>query len=417
MRFAMRHFLCLALLALLLSGGSPALAGEKTEISFWAPFSGGDGDFMKELVAKYNAEQDKVEVKFLIHKFQDYYIKLRTAAGSGRGPDLAIVHASQIASMMKDNLILPVDDLAAKAGVDWGKFDPNILSATVVDGKHMSIPLDTHAHVLYLNKKILGDAGVLNADGTLKFDGGEDAFFALLNTIKEKAPAGTVGFSTNMDATACFWMWWGLYSQKGGKLFTADGKKAAFNNADSADVLRFIARLVSEGHWPKGLKSGYEAFKAGKGAMIVEGVWATGDYERAGLDFAVVPLPNIFGKQATWGDSHTLAVTRQKDASPAREQAAVSFAYWLARHGYDWALAGQIPSMPGILASPEFKKLPYRSAYPEIIKGVSFFPASEKLDAVKEIMTQNFNQFIATYPDPVKFLDKMEKDVNRVLER
>ncbi len=394
-----------------------AQAGEKTEISFWVPFSGGDGDFMKAMVAKYNESQNEAEVNLLIHKWSDYYIKLRTAAAGGRGPDLAVVHTSQIASMMRDDLIIPMDEPAAKVGVDWKRFSPGVLAVTVADGKHMSIPLDTHCIVLYVNTKLAREAGLLNPDGTVKLQPGEDNFLEFLRTYKKIAPSGNIALSCNMDSTMAMWMWWSLYSQLDGKLLSADGTKAAFNNPEAARALAFQARLVSEGLWPKGLKSGYEVFKAGKGLAIIEGVWATGDYDRAGVEFTVLPFPNIFGKFRNWGDGHTLALTKRSGADAAKDLAATKFAYWLAENGYEWALSGQIPSMPEIMETAKFKQLPHRDHLAEIAKYISFMPASPKLDPVKETLLQNFNQFIATFPDPAKMLERTEKDVNRVLSR
>lgn len=413
----LKRLLIVAALTLAATLPSAASAAEKVEISYWAPFSGGDGDFMKAMVAEYNASQDEVEVKFLIHKMVDYYIKLRTAAGSGRGPDLAVVHASQIASMMRDDLILPMDDVAAAANIDWSRFDADILASTVVDGKHMSIPLDTHCLALFVNTKIAGELGLLNADGSVKLEAGGENFLNFLRAYKAVAPAGGIPLAANMDGNMTMWLWWCLYSQLDGKLYSEDGSKAAFNNPDSARALDFIAKMVAEGLWPKGLKSGYEVFKAGKALATFEGVWATGDYEKAGLEFTILPFPDILGKPRSWGDAHTLALTRQNADNDAKRAAAASFAYWLAENGYDWALSGQIPSMPEVLASDKFKKLPHREHLARIVKGVSFFPASARLDPTKEAMIQNFSQFIATFPAADKMLTRMEKDVNRVLAR
>lgn len=42
-------------------------SGKKNkEISFWAPFSGPDGPYMKEIVEAYNASQDEYNVKLQI---------------------------------------------------------------------------------------------------------------------------------------------------------------------------------------------------------------------------------------------------------------------------------------------------------------------------------------------------------------
>jgi multiple sugar transport system substrate-binding protein len=96
-----------------------------------------------------------------------YYTKLAMACAGGRGPDLASMHASRLATFSA-NLLDEWDlgELAAR-GVTLDQFPRPVLDRVLIGGRLMALPLDTHPLVLYYNTEICRRAGLLAADGTL----------------------------------------------------------------------------------------------------------------------------------------------------------------------------------------------------------------------------------------------------------
>src|SRR4051812_6158948 len=88
------------------SGGKTAETPGKNEsvdkssspvnLKYWVPFSGGDGDFMKAMVDKFNQSQQDVKVEMLNVKNEEYYTKLRTALVAKQGPDVSVAHISKL---------------------------------------------------------------------------------------------------------------------------------------------------------------------------------------------------------------------------------------------------------------------------------------------------------------------------------
>ncbi|MBK8129206.1 MAG: hypothetical protein IPK53_09915 [bacterium] len=66
------------------------------ELQYWNPFTGPDGPLMGEMVEAFNAEHENINVVMTTQS--EYYTQLGTAAASNTLPDVAIVHADQVAT-------------------------------------------------------------------------------------------------------------------------------------------------------------------------------------------------------------------------------------------------------------------------------------------------------------------------------
>jgi multiple sugar transport system substrate-binding protein len=136
------------------------------------------------------------------------------------------------------------------------------------------------------------------------------------------------------------------------------------------------------------------------------------------LEFGAAPIPPIFGKEATWGDSHTLILPVSQNADEQKQKAALTFANWIADNGQIWAQAGHIPSKPSVLEKEEFKKLPYRSDYVSVASHVVFSKHSDKNWSIRDqAMIKNFDACLLNKLTPEQAIDNMVKTVNDLLKK
>ncbi|QGG54861.1 ABC transporter substrate-binding protein [Paenibacillus sp. B01] len=402
-------------------GGSGDGKGGKVTLSSWTLFSGGDGDNMQAMIDAFNSEHPDIKVENTVLEWGEYYTKLITAVGNGNGPDIGISHTSRLPDLINQGVVSSMDDAAEAAGIDWSTFNPNILGATVVDGKHYAVPIDTHPFVMYYNKKLLKEAGLLGEDGKPVFDNTADGFVQLLTALKEKLPKNAMPLALPSANDDVFRLWWALYHQLGGNdVISDDLKSAALDSGKAVQAMQYVQDLF---HKHKVIRLNdpdfVKSFQSGTAAIIMTGVWTTGVWESTkGLEFGAMPIPKIFDKEATWGDSHTVILPVTKKEDPEKRKAAAIFADYLAQKGALWAKAGHIPAKPAIFDSAEFKALPYRSDYVSVASTVAFNKPSEKNWQIRDLAMFKFlNEVWANKMSPDDAAVKIQAEIDKVLKQ
>ncbi|MEK5477937.1 ABC transporter substrate-binding protein [Paenibacillus sp. FSL R5-0407] len=393
--------------------------GEKVSLSFWTLFSGGDGDNMQAMIDAFNKEHPNIQVKNTKLEWGEYYTKLITAVGNGNGPDVGISHISRLPDLIDQGVVSELDDVAEEAGVDWATFNQNILEASIVDGAHYAVPIDTHPFIMYYNKKLLKEAGLLDDEGKPIMEQSADGFVTFLTTLKEKLPQKVTPFAMSNANDDPFRLWWALYSQLGGNDVVSDDLNSAQIDTDKAvKAAQYVQDLF---HKHKVIKLNdpdfYKNFQSGTAAIMMTGVWATGTWESTkDLEFGAMPIPKVFDQEATWGDSHTVILPVTKKEDPAKRKAAITFANWLADNGQVWAKAGHIPSKPSVFEKQEFKDLPYRSDYVSVASTVKFNKPSTKNWQIRDLaMFKYLNEVWANKLSPADGIAKMSDEVQKVL--
>ncbi|GIO37656.1 sugar ABC transporter substrate-binding protein [Paenibacillus antibioticophila] len=402
------------------NNGSASSGGEeKVTLSFWTLFSGGDGDNMQAMIDAFNKEHPNIQVKNTKLEWGEYYTKLITAVGNGNGPDIGISHTSRLPDLVDQGVVSELDGIADEAGVDWSTFNQNILDATIMNGTHYAVPIDTHPFIMYYNKKLLNEAGLLDEQGKPVMEQSADGFVAFLTTLKEKLPQKVTPFALSNANDDPFRLWWALYSQLGGNDVVSDDLAAAQIDTDKAvQAAQYIQDLF---HKHKVIKVNdpdfYKNFQSGTAAIMMTGVWATGTWESTeDLEFGAMPIPKVFDQEATWGDSHTVILPVTKKEDPAKRKAAITFANWLADNGQVWAKAGHIPSKPSVFEKQEFKDLPYRSDYVSVASTVKFNRPSTKNWQIRDLAMFKFlNEVWANKMTPADGISKMAAEVQKVL--
>ncbi|MDQ0060267.1 ABC transporter substrate-binding protein [Paenibacillus harenae] len=392
--------------------------GSKVTLSFWTLFSGGDGDNMQKLIDEFNKSHPDIQVKNTKLEWGEYYTKLITAVGNGNGPDIGISHTSRLPDLINQGVVTELDDVAETAGVDWGTYNENLLSATAVDGKHYAVPIDTHPFIMYYNKKLLRDAGLLGDDGKPVLEQSADGFIAFLDTLKQKLPAKVTPFALSNSNDDPFRLWWSLYHQLGGNDVISDDLSSASLDADKgAKASEYIQNIYAKGYIKKNDPDFYKNFQSGTAAIMMTGVWATGTWEATKeLEFGAMPIPKIFDQEATWGDSHTLILPVTKSEDPEKRKAAITFADWIAENGQVWAKAGHIPSKPSVFDKQEYKDMPYRGDYASVADTVKFSKPSTKNWSIRDnALFKYLNEVWASKMTPADAMVKMQDAIQKTL--
>lgn len=344
-----------------------AVQVDENKLAFWSLFGGGDGEFMDQIIADYNASSPAKEIQSVMLVWADYYTKLTTAVATGNGPDIGVSHASRLAMLVDQGVVEPINDELDELGIDLTQYySENSLDAVTFDDEIYAIPLDTHAEILYFNKDILDRAGIeLNEDGMVDIDG-KDGFLEICEQIKGVLNEGESVIALPNAGDDPFRVWWATYFQMGGTpLLSDDMSEATIDQEKAKEAAEFVKSLYDNGYILEGITDHQKFFQAGTSAFLIGGTWVAGALEQTeNLNFGVQAWPQLFEKDACFADSHTFILPVNPNRTEEESLAAVEFMFSASKDGgLTWAGSGQIPSSKEVLENEEYLSMTNRSNY------------------------------------------------------
>src|SRR5262245_5386577 len=169
-----------------------AAAQTKATITYWNGLTGADGKVMDELIAQFTKETG-IGVEQQRIQWADLYAKLQVSVPAGEGPDLALIHTVEVPHFASDGILDAIPDGAlGPKGFRAEDYIPATWQGGAYQGKPYALPLDVPQHLLYLNVKVMKDAGLVGADGKPRVPGTRDQ---LVTMAKQIAKGDTFGFA------------------------------------------------------------------------------------------------------------------------------------------------------------------------------------------------------------------------------
>lgn len=328
---------------------------QPTDISFYFPIAVGGpvAKSISALAADFEKDNPDIRVKpIYTGTYKDSIVKALTAHKSGAPPDVAVLFAVDMFTLIDANAIVPFDDLVANAeDVAWLRgFYPALMANSRAAGQTWGIPFQRSTILLYWNKELFKQAG-LDPDRP-PANWAEMAEYAQKLTRRDAA-GNTTQWGVQIPSSGFpYWLFQGLVTGNGAQLMNEAGTKTWFDRPAVVEALQYWVDLsrVRKVHPPGVIEWGTTPgdFLNGKTAMI----WTTSGNlanlkAKAGFEFGVGPLPG--NKQAgspTGGGN--LYVFRK--TTPAQQKAAFRFVKWMvapertARWGIDSGYIGVSPA-------------------------------------------------------------------------
>jgi len=355
----------------------------KTEFLFWSPFSGADGPFMKQIVDKYNASQDQYSIKFVIQPNGEYYKQLDVALSAAKDrPDLAIMHLDQIPTYQSKGQLQALDELGANVGISKTDYVEAAIEYATIEDKWYGIPLDIHPLVMYYNKDLFEKASIAGPPTN------RSEFEEAVEKLTDKA-TGVYGYVVPTLWPQQF-IFPTLVWQNGGELW--DGSGVAYNSPNAVEMIEWLRGLIDKGVSPGNVQQDGEntLFLQGKNAIQFNGPWMKSQYDEAGLNYGVAPVPQIGkAKQAVFAGSHNFVIPQ--GVTDENVLGGIGdFLKYVSSNSLDWAESGQALASKTMLESAEFKVLP-QSAIAESFSYVQFAPNVLNWSTISEPIWSELN--------------------------
>ncbi|HEY8361058.1 MAG TPA: extracellular solute-binding protein [Ramlibacter sp.] len=397
-------------------------------VVWWDFLGGGDGVRMKALIEQFNTEnQGNIQIQATTLEWgTPFYTKLQTSAAIGEGPDIATYHLSRIPRAVDNGTLSEItDEDLASVGLADDQFTPAAAEAAKVDGTRYAVPFDQHGLILYYNKEMLGEAGMLDENGLPTGLDGMENFEAALAKF---TTGDVVGMS--MASADRYRPVYSFFGQQGGTMF--DTEANAFFPTDEdlsklTEATATMARWVENGWTPQQIESpaALATFTSGKAAFYINGNWEVPtfiDLKEKGemFDWGAVQLPTLFDQPAAWSDSHAFVIPANagKEQSPEKRAAVLSVIKWMDEHSIDWAGAGHLPALNSVRESAEFTALKPQSDYAGFGENAVFDPRTTLAGPAAPLGDAWTNYIVPATSgelDPAEAATQMRDDLNSQL--
>ena len=339
-------------------------------MSYWNGFTGGDGPFMKQMVADFMKENPKIKVSANTVEWAQYYQRMPAAVTAGKGPDVGVMHLDQLATNAARKAIVPVDDLAKAIGPDPGGLHPRGVAGRASTTTRVTASRSTCTRSACTTTPTqMKKAGVSSAPTD------EASFTAALDKLKASGQSGPFWMPNRWPAHLMFLS---LLWQNGGEPFAGDGSKATYDSQAGVDALTWMAAAVGKyGPTNVAQDSQYVAFKNGKTSVTWDGIWQINDLKAAKVPFALAQIPTIGQTKAVWANSHNFYITRQASQDENKLQAAKVFIDWMSKKSAEWAGAGMVPARKSVRESAQVSQTTQAPIVEEIAQ-MKFLPADPR---------------------------------------
>jgi multiple sugar transport system substrate-binding protein len=329
-----------------------ASAQAKPTITYWNGLTGADGKIMDELIDQFTRETGiRMEQQRIV--WADLYAKLQVAVPADEGPDLALIHTVEIPHFAGDGILEAMADSATSAkGFKGEDYLPSTWQGGMYQGKRYAVALDVPQHLLYVNVKVLKEAGLAGPDGKPKIPTTRDEVLA---TAKQITKGDTFGFAIGTTNPGRYtWGFHNLLWQNGANVYSADLKKSGLAEPAAIEVAEFWGAIQNQHKiTPPANANCRDAFIAGKLGLWIAGSWNFTGLRDAKVDFVAAPVPRIFKQPVVWTMPHQFTFPKKKAVDAAKRDAAWAHIRWMSDHVAEWTLkAGQVSALRKPHADP-----------------------------------------------------------------
>nr|WP_321264071.1 ABC transporter substrate-binding protein [uncultured Sphaerochaeta sp.] len=390
-----------------------ASSAEGTEISFWNGFTASDGDILREIFDRFNAENPQdIKIDMDIMPWGNMLEKLAVSVSTKTGPTLILLGLENIPEYSQSGALLSLNDFWEWSGLDKDNYSPNVLKAFQYNNNTYGIPMQYNSHYLYWNKDLFREAGLDPETPPKNFSEFIEYAERLSDPAKEQ-----YGYAFAADSAVITNFLW----SNGGDWITADNTKSAINSPEAIQVFKMFQDFTKNKISPTGMTGADldNLFYAGKVAMYINGPWLIAGCREKGIDFGIGSIPaSDSGNKEFIGTGVAFMIT----SSATKEQKIAAYEvikYWLSKDILkEWTLRNGFPAWSQeVLDDPEVQENLIQSELGTITQytRIPFEGLPESTQILSDYVNPILEQLTYLRISPSEAAAKMEEGINKVL--
>nr|WP_257953730.1 sugar ABC transporter substrate-binding protein [Nocardioides sp. B-3] len=245
----------------------------------------------EKIVEGFEADHPDVSVDIRVTPWDQYWTKLRAAAGGGATPDVFWMNGPNFQLYAGNDIVAPLGDHVADGDIEVDDYPESLVDLYTPDGELYGVPKDFDTIGLWYNKKLFDDAGVDYPDKSWT---GDDLRSAAEKLTDKKA--GTFGITAALEGQQDYY---NTILRAGGHVISEDGSSSGYDDPATIEGLRFWTDLIDAGLSPT-LQQMTDTlplqwFESGKTAMFYGGSrnlaeFKSNEYTVDKVDVAPLPV-------------------------------------------------------------------------------------------------------------------------------
>ena len=215
-----------------------ASSAQKTVVSYGTPGSVVEDAAWEPVFNAFNESHPDIEARYMPlggGYGPEYLQNLQTRIAAGNAPDVFFILDGYVAGFAERNVIEPIDDYVANAGIDLDNYFTAHINGLRYNDQLWGLPRDGAPTAMFYNADAFDEAGVGYPDDTWTWD-------TYLQAAKELTQRDDDGRAIQLGASRGEWVNW--VWQAGGNIFNEDKTRCLLNEPEAVTGLQFVQDLV-----------------------------------------------------------------------------------------------------------------------------------------------------------------------------
>lgn len=272
-------------------------------LTYWGLWE--DENLIKGVIEAYQKQNPDIKINYLKNSSVNYRSRVQAQIKEGVGPDIFRIHNSWLSMFLKDGSVIAAPDNVFTISEYKNLFYPVAADSFIKDGKIYAAPYELDGLALFYNKGMLDAVG-----GTPPKNWQEFIDLANKMTVKDATGIKTAGAGVGTAGNVDHW------SDILGLLLLQEPNVDLGNVASDAvsRVLTFYTGFITDPRkkvWDTNLPSSTQMFASNRLGFYFAPSWRAHELKVANpnLEFRVVPVPQLFGKNVGWASFWAEAVS------------------------------------------------------------------------------------------------------------